>query len=389
MRICLVQQHPIDEQRIPAAILRWVTVHDQLILRGHEVSSVGPNSRWRLETRLFRGAPQLLVPGPGTGLKALDMAVFALLLGPALLVARRRRRPEVWFTDELFVGFGLALLRLLHPREAVVYDVMGVHYHQVRKHNRNWVRQLPLAWLYAALEYLTLWGCTVVSTVNEAHRELLMRWTRRPVTVIRDAAEFPSPVEARDLPPKGEDEIWLTFVGKISNRRLDDLYGILPELMRVAPRLRLIVLGNGPYFRRYLDWTARLGLGERVHFADFVPHAQLPAWLERSDITYSDDWSDIGFPMKVFEYMALGRAILVEDTPAVREVMRHEENCLLYHGLEGLREGILRLAGDPELRGRLGRQAGAEARREHGWSGRIDQFEALFAEAVRRARGRR
>ena len=382
MRICLVQQHPVDEERIPAAILRWVTLHDHLLARGHQVCSVGPNTRWRLETRNFRGAPQLLVPGPGSGIKALDMAAFALLLGPALLAARRRWRPQAWFVDELFVCFGLALLRLRHRREAVVYDVMGIHYHQVRKHNRNWFRQYPLAWLYGAMEHLTLWGCTVVSTVNEAHRQVLRRWTRRPVEVIRDAADFPHPAAADGLPPKETGDVWLTFVGKISNRRLDDLYQILPDLMAAATALRLVVLGNGPFHRRYVDWTARLGLAARVHFADFVPHAQLPAWLERSDIAYSDDWSDIGFPMKVFEYMALGRAILVEDTPAVREVMRHEGNCLLYHGLEGLREGILRLAGDIGLRERLGRAAADEARRLHGWSGRIDQFEALFGRAV-------
>lgn len=381
MRICLVQQHPVDEQRIPAAILRWVVLHDRLRARGHEVCSVGPNMRWKLEERHFRGARQLLVPGPGTGIKSLDMLVFALLLGPVLLVARRRFRPEAWFTDELFVAFGLVLLRLLHPREAVVYDVMGIHYHQVRKHNRNLWRHLPLAWSYGLLEHLTLWACTVVSTVNEAHRQVLLGWTRRPIVVIRDAAAF-APWEGppADLPAKG-DAIWLTFIGKISNRRLDDLYEILPRLMAAEARLRLIVVGNGPYFQRYLDWTRRLGLEGRVHFADFVPHAQLPLWLEPSDITYSDDWSDIGFPMKVFEYMLLGKAILVEDTPAVRELMRHEGNCLLYHGLQGLEDGILRLCADGDLRRRIGDQAREEAVREHGWDGRMEQFEALFAQA--------
>ncbi|MDP2362118.1 MAG: glycosyltransferase family 4 protein [bacterium] len=382
MRICLVQQHPVDEERIPAAILRWVVLHDRLLARGHEVVSVGPNQRWRLETRIFRGAPQLMVPGPGSGIKALDMAVFALLLGPVLLLARRRWRPEAWFMDELFVGPGLALLRLVHRREAVVYDVMGIHYHQVRKHNRNLWRQLPLAWIYGALERLTLWGATLVSTVNEAHRTELLRWTRRPVAVIRDAAEFPDGAPpALALPAKEEGTIWLSFVGKISNRRLDDLYHILPDLMAAEARLRLIIVGNGPFHRRYTEWTARLGLQDRVHFADFVPHAQLPAWLAPADITYSDDWSDIGFPMKVFEYMALGKAILVEDTPAVREVMRHEENGLLYEGQEGLRDGILRLCRDGGLRRRIGAAAAAEARARHRWDDRIDRFERLFAQA--------
>ena len=386
MKVCLIQQHPVDESRIPAAILRWVVVHDRLRARGHEVLSIGPNDRWRWEWRTFRGARQLMVPGPGSGMKALDMLAFALLLVPTVLWLRRRERPEAWFVDELFVAFGVLALRLRHPDEAILYDVMGVHYHQVRKHNRSLWRHLPLAWTYGLLEHLTLWSSTLVSTVNDAHRELLERWTRRPVHVVRDAAEFDGPAPAVALPAKAPGELWLTFVGKISNRRLDDLYGILPDLMREEPSLRLIVVGNGPFFQRYVDWTARLSLADRVHFADFVPHAHLPAWLAASDITYSDDWSDIGFPMKVFEYMALGRAILVEDTPAVREVMRHGENALLYTGLDGLRDGILRLARDGDLREAIGRAAAEEARRLHRWDGRIAQFEDLLQQA-RRLRG--
>jgi glycosyltransferase involved in cell wall biosynthesis len=383
VKVCLIQQHPVDEARIPAAILRWVVAHDRLRERGHEVLSIGPNSRWRWEWRTFRGARQLQVPGPGSGIKALDMVAFSLLLVPTVLWLRRRERPEAWFVDELFVAFAVLALRLLHPREAILYDVMGVHYHQVRKHNRSLWRHLPLAWTYGLLEHITLWSSTLVSTVNDAHRELLERWTRRPVHVVRDAAEFDGPAPQVALPAKAPGELWLTFVGKISNRRLDDLYGILPDLMRDEARLRLIVVGNGPFFQRYVDWTARLSLADRVHFADFVPHAHLPAWLAASDITYSDDWSDIGFPMKVFEYMALGKAILVEDTPAVREVMRHGENALLYSGLDGLREGILRLARDEGLREAIGRAAADEARRLHRWDDRIRQFEDLLRQARR------
>jgi glycosyltransferase involved in cell wall biosynthesis len=381
MKICLIQQHPVDEARIPAAILRWVVVHDRLRARGHEVLSIGPNLRWRWEWRSFRGARQLMVPGPGSGLKSLDMLVFALLLVPTVLWLRRRERPDAWFVDELFVAFGVMALRLFHPGEAILYDVMGVHYHQVRKHNRNLLRHLPLAWTYGLLEHITLWSSSLVSTVNMAHKELLEGWTKRPVHVVRDAAEFDGPSPEVALPPKAPGELWLTFVGKISNRRLDDLFGILPGLMSAEPRLKLIVVGNGPFFQRYVDWSARLSLADRVHFADFVPHAHLPAWLAASDITYSDDWSDIGFPMKVFEYMALGKAILVEDTPAVREVMRHGGNALLYTGLEGLREGVLRLAQDPDLRRRIGLAAAEEARHLHRWDSRMEQFEALFAQA--------
>ncbi len=386
----MVQQHPVDERRVPAAILRWVTLLDLFRDAGHQVTAVGPNTRLRFERREFRGVTQLLVPTPGTRIKSLDMLFFALLLGPVLLAARRRFRPEIWFVDELFVCFGLLWLRLFHRRETVCYDVMGIHYYQVRKNNRDPLRHLLLANLYGLMEHITLACSTFVTTINEAHREVLTRWSRRPCHVIRDAADFAS-VSAKapadlELPPKAPGRIFMTFVGKVSNRRLDGLFDVLPSVMRRAPELDLVIVGDGPFGGRYRRRTAELGLADRVLFTGFVPHGHLPFHVAQADIAYSDDWSDIGFPMKVYEYMALGAAILVEDTPAVRELMRDGENCLLYEGREGLETAILRLAGDPGLRERIGRRAAEEAAELHTWEDRLRGFEELFRRYGRQSR---
>lgn len=380
MRICLVQQHPVDEERIPAAILRWTTLLDRFRDAGHEVSAVGPNDRMAFGERVFRGVPQLLVPTPGSRSKGLNMAVFALLLPIGMLKARRRFRPEAWFVDELFVFLGVLALRLRHRSETICYDVMGIHWYQVRKNNRSPLRHLVLAPLYGLLEHLTLWPSTFVTTVNEAHAEILRRWTRRPVFVVRDAADFAAlPAgEAVPLPEKRPGDVFLTFVGKISNRRLDDLFAVLPAACEALPALKAVIVGNGPFFEHYRAEARRLGLAERVVFTDFVPHRHLPAHVRQADLCYSDDWSDIGFPMKVFEYMALEAAILVEDTPAVREVMRDGENAALYRGRDGLLAGILRLAGDGELRRRIGATAGREARELHRWELRLARFVELF-----------
>ncbi len=381
MRICMVQQHPVDEARIPAAILRWVILHDRFRDEGQELLSIGPNTRMRFEERRFRGVRQLLVPTPGSGVKSLDMLFFGLLLFPVMLRARREFCPDVWFVDELFVCFGTALLRLFGRQAPLCYDVMGIHYYQVRKNNNSPLRRL-LALLYGAMEHLTLWSADFVTTVNEAHAELLRQWTKRPVHVIRDAAEFTLDEDFLaqvPLPTKKPGRLFLTFVGKISNRRLDDIFTVLPDVMQRVPLLDFVIVGNGPFYDRYQQLALELGIGERVLFTDFVPHSHLPAHIRQADFCYSDDWSDIGFPMKVFEYMALGAPVLVEDTPAVREVMQDGVNCVLYHGTPGLAEAIVRLASDSELRQRVGQQALLDAQQDHRWDSRIRAFLDLFS----------
>jgi hypothetical protein len=70
-------------------------------------------------------------------------------------------------------------------------------------------------------------------------------------------------------------------------------------------------------------------------------------------------------PLKLFEYMALQRAIVAPDQPNIREVLRHEDNALLFRPGDDAQfgEAVQRLALDETLRLRLGQRA-AETVRE-------------------------
>jgi len=61
----------------------------------------------------------------------------------------------------------------------------------------------------------------------------------------------------------------------------------------------------------------------------------------------------------MFQYMSSSNAILAEDTPGVRGVLRHGETGYLVHidSPEKLAEGIMELMRDDDLRKYLGRQA--------------------------------
>ncbi len=77
-------------------------------------------------------------------------------------------------------------------------------------------------------------------------------------------------------------------------------------------------------------------------------------------------------PLKMFEYMAAGKAILAADLPVLREVLRHEENALLAPpgDVEAWKRGLRRLLADRGLRERLGDLARSEAAALHTWEAR-------------------
>jgi len=77
-------------------------------------------------------------------------------------------------------------------------------------------------------------------------------------------------------------------------------------------------------------------------------------------------------PLKVFEYMAAGRPIIVSDLPVLREVVQDGVHALMCEPENPAvwAEALGRLARDPDLRVRLGREARAEFLRRYTWTAR-------------------
>jgi len=74
-------------------------------------------------------------------------------------------------------------------------------------------------------------------------------------------------------------------------------------------------------------------------------------------------------PMKVFEYLASGRPIVISDLPVLREVLRPDIDALMVppEDPEALAAALRRLADDPELGTRLAASAMERARTEFTW----------------------
>jgi glycosyltransferase involved in cell wall biosynthesis len=87
-------------------------------------------------------------------------------------------------------------------------------------------------------------------------------------------------------------------------------------------------------------------------------------YLAAADIlAIPDTVTDItASPLKLFEYMAIGRAIVTVDLPALREVIDAEAARFVRRGsIDDLRAALVDLADDPQRRERMGRAAQAQA----------------------------
>jgi glycosyltransferase involved in cell wall biosynthesis len=147
-------------------------------------------------------------------------------------------------------------------------------------------------------------------------------------------------------------------------------------ILRLAARLpQMDFLLAGGEAADIAHYQARAVGLENVFFADFVPNADLPLYQAACDAllmpyqtrvaaSSGGDISRYLSPMKLFEYLACGRAVLSSDLPVFREALS-EQNALLLPAddLEAWAAALLRLHGDPSLREQLGAQARREAQK--------------------------
>ena len=202
-----------------------------------------------------------------------------------------------------------------------------------------------------------------------------------------DLAAFPEP----RADAAGGEAVVLGFTGFV--REWHGLDAVITALAApdADPRLRLVIAGDGPARPLLERQAVALGIAARVRFTGLVGRAEIPALVADFAIALQPRVVAYASPLKIFEYMAAGRAIVAPDQPNIREILDHERSALLFDpNQEGaMWAAIMRLAGDAGLRARLGAEARADIiRRDYTWAGNARR---VLAEAAsdKRATARR
>jgi glycosyltransferase involved in cell wall biosynthesis len=118
-----------------------------------------------------------------------------------------------------------------------------------------------------------------------------------------------------------------------------------------------------------------------------IEHDQIPELLAACDLLtpspHAPNDGFVGSPMKLFEYLASGRAIVASRLEQLAQVITHERNGLMVGpgDVEELYAAVTRFIRSPDLRATLGAQARLDAENYHTWRART----ASILEAITRA----
>ncbi|MDH3645293.1 MAG: glycosyltransferase family 4 protein [Gammaproteobacteria bacterium] len=150
------------------------------------------------------------------------------------------------------------------------------------------------------------------------------------------------------------DILVLGFTGFVREwHGLDEVIRALPSLGRSD--VHLLIVGDGPGRAPLESLATELGLSSRVHFTGLVERHEIADYVACFDIALQPSVTPYASPLKIFEYMVLGKAIVAPQTPNIQEILVDGESARLFDpAVTGsLRDAIKDLCDDPALRQRL------------------------------------
>lgn len=260
--------------------------------------------------------------------------------------------------------------------------------------SRNW-DPVGLVWLLRRFEQLNLKAASRIFVVSDVEsRNLLAAGVERErITVNPNAVDV-----TRFKPDCGgleirarlgiSDEIVVGFLGTFGPWHGAPVLAEAATRIGKFARCHFLFIGDGEQrasVERIIN-SARAKVA--ASFAGRITHAEAPAYLDACDILAApnvpaaDGSEFFGSPTKLFEYMAMKRAVVASRLGQIGDVIEDGVNGLLVEpgNAEALARAVERLAADEALRARLGAAARGTVTGQYTWrhnAGRV--FDAMRA----------
>lgn len=180
------------------------------------------------------------------------------------------------------------------------------------------------------------------------------------------------------------DAVVLGWAGVIREwHGLDLLLDALAEL----PGLRLLIVGDGPARSAFEAGARRRGVLDRLTVTGRIPFEEMRDHIAAMDIAVvAADRTGVASPMKLLEYMAMGRPVVAPDIENLRDVLTDGANGLLFADGDraSLAQALRTLVTDAGLRQRLGDAARRTVLEQRNWRRIAEQVVSMVQPATSR-----
>lgn len=186
----------------------------------------------------------------------------------------------------------------------------------------------------------------------------------------------------------GDDPIVL-YVGRIE--RLKGIDILVRAAAQVEGCFQLVILGgdakDAERKHELMELARDLGVCQRIHFIDAVPHEELPLYYSAADVCVVPSYYE-SFGLVAVEAMACGVPVIASRVGGLKDTVRDGRTGYLvaWRCPEPFAERLDLLLNNESLRRSMGREARAVAERYH-WSEVAASVEGVYHELVSAYRG--
>jgi len=182
------------------------------------------------------------------------------------------------------------------------------------------------------------------------------------------------------------------FVGSLKPwHGTETLFEAFRTLHAKTPDTHLLIVGDGPKREALEQYAQSQGLSGAVTFTGNVAYDDVPYYIAAMDITVAPYIPQEHFyysPIKIFEYMVMGKPVVAGRIGQVEEIIADGETGVLFEpgNIAQLAAALAKLASDRQLCCRLGENASAWVRKERTWDHNARQVLALARELMEKCK---
>ncbi len=185
----------------------------------------------------------------------------------------------------------------------------------------------------------------------------------------------------------------LGFIGSLSVwHGIENIMRLIQSTIAKFPEVHFLLVGAGGGSEKAIKEFCRVHrLEKNISLTGYVPYDQIPAHLSLMDIVLAP-YPKLDFfyysPVKIFEYMAAGKAVISTDLGQISEIITNGVDGILCPpgDLRAIETAIESLLCDPSLRQTLGENAAKTIADQHTWLHKAKQWEEICVKVLNESR---
>jgi len=306
---------------------------------------------------------------------------FFLILGPlkALSLNKKRKYDAIWSLMATYNSFAAVFFKILKPKIKFVFTLQdGDPIEYIKR------RALPLypffKMMFTKADYI------------QAISKYLADWAKEmgarcPITVVPNAVDY-------ELFSRKDDPLVLTKLANDMGKKNGDVFIITTSrlvvknavidtvraLQFLPKNIKFIILGQGYEEQNIREEVSRFKLEGRVIFLGYIPHSDMPKYLQISDIFIRPSLSE-GLGNSFLEAMAVGIPVIATPVGGIPDFLRDGETGLFceINNPKSIAQKVEKLIKDRESREYIVRQAKEMIEKKYRWEMIVTKMKEILS----------